>query len=270
MYSTALSLVLLMACLLFASSGCASNDNWGRASVTRNGQDWQVTLENNQLFVQYSPARTNGLTKDRITEFRLKNPKRIIATALDGRHGDKDQAFFRMSDASVTGETADRKTVRLVFDKRVEHVSILKDMPVIEIKYEQGGHNLDYRITGDTYVFFGEQAWQASRGWDKKHPTLRDEYDPTGSYYRAEWGGPSILGYKGWMIMGFYDSQTGLGVGMILPANVVRWIKLVAWGRLGGFERWMVGKHRSYLYAVTGGAEEILSMGKKLAETVPK
>ena len=263
-------LTVLLLCVLLIASGCGSHQDWGRASIARSGDDWEVILENQQLFVRYTPARMGNLTKDRITEFRLKEPNKMIATALDGRHADKDQAFFRMSDAAVESERADRKTVRLVFDKRVEHVSILKGVPVIEIKYDQGRHNLDYRIKGDTYVFYGEDAWQANRAWDKKHPTLRDEYDPTGSYYRAEWEGPSMLSYKGWMIMGFYDSETGFGAGMLLPANVVRWIKLVAWKGFGGFERWMAGRHRAYLYAVTGGAEEILSVGKKLAETVGK
>jgi len=263
-------LVVLPACVLLIASGCGSHEDWGRARIARSGEDWQVTLENRQLLVRYTPAGTNGLTKDRITEFRLKQPDRLIATALDGRHGDKNRAFFRMSDASVESDGADRKTVRLVFDKRVEHVSILKDMPAIEISYDQGGHNLDYKIRGDSYVFYNEDAWQADRGWDKKHPTLRDKYDPTGSYYRSEWAGPSILSYKGWMIMGVYDSRTGLGAGMILPANVVRWIKLVGWDRLWGFERWMVGRHRAYIYAVTGGEEEIISMGKRLAEAAGK
>ena len=266
--SVRLAAVLLPA--VVAVAGCAAPDDWGRVSVTREADAWNVILENRQLLARYGPAGTGVGTKDRITAFRLKKPDRLVATALDGRHADKGQAFFRMSDATVEADSPGRKTVRLVFDKRVEYVSILKGMPVIEINYDQGGHNLDYKIRGDTYVFHGQDAWQAKRGWDKAHPTLRDEYDPTGSYYRTGWEGRPLLSYNGWMIMGVYDSETGVGAGLLLPTMMVRWIKLVGWDRVWGFERWMAGRHRAYLYAVTGGGEEILSMGRKLADTVGK
>jgi hypothetical protein len=250
-------------------AGCARNDEWRGVTVSETDHNWTVVLENDRLFVKYSPAGTGVGTKDRITEFRMKGSDESLANALDGRHAPEDTAFFRMSDAREEPAPDDRRTVRLTFDTRVEHVSIFRHMPVLEIAYDQGGHNLDYGITGTNYVFYGEDTWQQLRGWDKKHPTLRDEYDPTGSYYRREWGGPAALSYNGWMIMGVYDER-GHGVGITLPADAVSWIKLVSTRGRSGFERMMSGRYRTYLYPVTGGAEEIISTGRQLADSMPK
>jgi len=262
-------MAILLAGALLPSCGCTPARDWGRVAAARHGQNWDVVLENEYLLARYTPDDADGTVKDRITEFRLKSRDRSVANALDGRNATDNTAVFRVTKAGVERQDAERKTVRLAFDKRVEHVSILRYSPVLEIGYDQGGHNLDCGIAGTNYVFYGQDAWQQLRGWDRKHPKFQDQYDPTGSYYRSEWGGPGPLACNGWMIMGVYD-DAGYGAGMLLPAAAVKWIKLVGWGDRWGFERWTAGPHKAYLFPVSGGAVEILAIGKVLAETMPK
>jgi len=251
---------------LLVCVGCSPANDWGSVTVTESNGEFEVVLENDLILARYTPADTGGLIKDRITEFRLKKDNAVIATKLDGRHADKNTAFFRMSDAEIESETPDRKTVRLVFAQRIEHVSILRGLPVLEIRYEQGKHNLDYGIKGRKFVMYGEDEWQGLNKWEAKHPQLRDEVTEAGSYYRSNWFGPGPLSYNGWMILGVCSRRTGYGVGLLLPANQVRWLKLVG----TGFERWMTGPHTAYLYACSGGPEQLLSLGKQLADTAPK
>lgn len=265
-----LFLPAIMALLLVSVIGCSPAGDWGKVTVTNRGAIWNVVLENDLLLAKYSPARMKTLIKDRITEFRLKKDDKVVATALDGRHADKGQEFFRMTSASIEPETPDRKTVKLVFHKRVEYVSILKDLPALEIRYRSGGHNLDYGITGTRYVMYGQDQWQKQNGWTKTHPNLNDEMTESGSYYRSNWSPPGPLSYNGWMIMGVCDDQTGYGTGLLLPADRVRWLKLVVVGKSRGFERWMKGRHVAYLYATSGGADEIISMGKMLVDKLGK
>jgi len=253
--------------LVFCTISCTPAKDWGRAGIARDDDEWNIVLENDLLLARYTTDRANKLIKDRITEFRLKKDDKIVANKLDGRHADKNQEFFRITKANVEPATPGRKTVKLVLQRRVEYVSILKDLPVLEIRYSSGGHNLDYGIEGWEYVIYGEDAWAEQNHWERKHPELRHEVTESGSYYRSNWSPPGPLSYKGWMILGVIDRRTDYGAGLVLPADKVRWLKLVGSGTSRGFERWMTGAHTAYLYPVSGGADEILSMGKKIVDT---
>jgi len=258
----------LLAATIFAvlvlGAGCTRQSPWPVVRIDKRADDWQVTLENQKILARYSAARMRSLVKDRITQLRLKDSDAVVATALDGRHAEKNTAFFRMTHAALLSTGRDRKTVRLRFAGRVEDVTIFADTPVLKIDYHQGGHNLDYHITGGSFVIYGEDEWQRQHGWPDKHPRIRNEYTESGSYYRSNWklDGPNPLSYKGWMILGVCEPESGLGAALLLPADKVRWLKLVP----GGFERWVEGPHTAYIYAVSGGAEEILSAGKKLVD----
>ncbi len=265
-----LVLLLVTSFSLLLSPGCINVSNWADVSISRGDDGIEtVVIENRVLFIKYGRDGTKQQRRyDRMVEFRLKPADTVLAAGLDGRHTTGDTWFYRLTDACVEYDGAERKTVRLDFGNgaRIEHVSIFKDAGVVRIDYEGGGHNLDYRIKGGRYVIYGSEPWQQMNNWTKKYPTLQDDVTYSGSYFRSDGNmkfknaGP--LDYHGSMIMGVYGSN-GLGVGLVLPTKKVKWLKLI--GNLG-FERWTSGAHTAYLYAVTGGPEELISSGKTLAD----
>lgn len=76
------------------------------------------------------------------------------------------------------------------------------------------------------------------------------------------------MDYKGWYVLGVYDPENGRGFGRVVPADVMTYIKLL-WGRgLEFFPHWR-GEwqpYTAYLFAVAGGREEILTLGKSIAD----
>lgn len=261
--------------LLLLSPGCTNVGDWANISISRGSDGIEnVVIENRTLFIRYGQDGTKQQRRyDRMVEFRLKTADTVLAAGLDGRHTTGDTSFYRLTDAWVEYDGAQRKTVRLDFGNgaRIEHVSIFKGAAAVRIDYEGGGHNLDYRIKGGKYEIYGSQQWQQMNNWPKKYPTLQDDITYSGSYFRSDGNmkfkdaGP--LDYHGSMIMGVYGDD-GLGVGLVLPTKKVKWLKLI--GNLG-FERWTNGAHTAYLYAVTGGCEQLISSGKILADgRIPK
>lgn len=252
--------------------GCASSANTTpRCSIAISQADrgTEVILENGQILARYgSSGDKQGARYDRIVEFRVKASNTVVATALDGRHHPCTNELYTISGAEVVYDGPGRKSVRITFGKgrRVELVTIFKCKPMLRIEYENAGHghNLDYQIHGDEYVIWGAESWKEQMGWQKMYPTLQDEITTHGSYYRAEWGDPGPLSYKGFMILGKYSSEDGHGVGLILPfEKQIRFLKLI---QKSGFERWIEKPHTAYLYAVTRGADEILEKGKEIVD----
>ncbi len=263
-------LLLVMSFLLLLSSGCTNAGDWANISISRGNDGIEnVVIENRVLLIRYGQEGTKQKRRyDRMVEFRLKTADAILAAGLDGRHTTGDTRFYRLTDASVEYDGAQRKAVRLDFGNgaRIEHVSIFKGAAAVKIDYEGDGHNLDYRIKGGKYEIYGSEQWQQMNNWSKKYITLQDDITCFGSYFRSDGNmkfkdaGP--LDYHGSMIMGVYGDD-GLGVGLVLPTKQVKWLKLI--GTLG-FERWTNGAHTAWLYAVTGGAEQLISFGKILAD----
>ena len=77
---------------------------------------------------------------------------------------------------------------------------------------------------------------------------------------------PKELTYKDHLILGAHNKATGLGFGRVTPAQDTNYVKLLETG-YEVFANWRQ-PHRpftAYLFAVTGGAEELMSVGKTIA-----
>jgi hypothetical protein len=243
---------------------------WGSIDITRSGSDWVVELENSLIYVKYGFSQIKqGEPYDRIVEFVVKSRNTLVADKLDGRQSNSP-TIYTITNATVTFDGPDRKTVRITFgnNQRVTNVTMFRGSPVLQLDYQSGGHNLDYGIVGNTWKIYGAEAWQALNGWPITYPTLQDNITFSGSYYRDQWGDPGPLSYNGSMIMGLYNSSTGFGAGLVLSfADDIRFLKLIDPGDGKGFERWIDGgAHTAYLYPVTGGAAELISLGKQIVD----
>ena len=254
-----------------AAVDMVGSGEWGSIDITQSGSAWEIELQNSLIYAKYANAGTKqGIPYDRIVEFRLKSSDTVVANKLDGRHSDGSPGFYTITGATVTYDGPEKKTVRIIFgsSQRVTDVTITKDSPVLQLDYQSGGHNLDYGIVGDTWEIYGAEAWQTANGWSKKYPTLQDNITYSGSYYRSEWGDPGSLNYNGSMIMGRYSSSSGYGAGLVLSfADNIRFLKLIDAGNGSGFERWIDGgAHTAYMYPVTNGAAEVISMGQQIVD----
>ena len=71
------------------------------------------------------------------------------------------------------------------------------------------------------------------------------------------------------MILGAYNRQTGLGFGRVFPVQDANYIKLLNMG-FEVFANWGQAHRRftSYLYAVTGGPDELMAVGKAIADGI--
>lgn len=251
-----------------ACAVAATAADWGRVSVTDTG-DRGATLENSRLLVRYGSYLSKDVgAKDAIVDLIIKPGTQNLAGRIDSRsaNGSKGKSN-RLTCVEVLRDTQDRKTVRLDYGDgtAVQDVTIYPDAPWIEITYHHHDVNI-FDTAGPKleYAVFGAAEWAASRQWPQPYPAY-----PEG-FYRKEWDAPGPLAYNGHFILGAYDPATGRGYGRVMPSDDVDVIKLL-FSR--GFEMFPHYQPRrpqrsftGYLFVVTGGAEEILSLGKKLAE----
>lgn len=245
---------------------------WGLVRAERVHGYWRVFLQNERLLVRIDKSDDKA-GKYKITAFcaLLGGKPVMISDSIDSRHSPGPApAFFVLTDARVLEDGPRRKTVQLDFGngKRVQNVSIFPNSPVLEIEYLQlnpNKHTVDLRIVGGSTVIYGAQQWQQQRGWPDLYPNIKAPYleKVAGSYYRHEWG-PGPLNYHGHLIAGRYDKATGVGLGLVVPFDQLAWFKLV---RDDGLERMAKSApYKAYYFAVTGGDEEIVSVGKQIAE----
>jgi hypothetical protein len=249
-----------------------------------------VLLENSKIRVRYKPF-TEGHAQFAIKEYIVKsagNQNQIGSAQF------LDAATQRgtLRKATLIYDGSDSKTVRLEWNTTsnsgsyfVSEVSIYPHSTYIKIKYIDAvsGVNIVEQAqpggtTSGTHVAYGGDHW--IRGY----VTL--DYTPTkGSYYNrfpadevydpADGGS---LNYKGYFIVGVYNNLStsayqGLGIGRVVPVKTIEIIKLLfSDSQRVGFELFHFNESTSfntYLYAVTGGSSEILSMGKTLVDTMP-
>ncbi len=249
-----------------------------------------VLLENSQIQVRYKPF-TEGHAQFAIKEL-------IVKSAANQNQIDSSQyldaATHRgtLRNATLVYDGSDRKTVRLEWNTRsgsgsafVSEVSIYPNSTYIKIQYVNAlsGVNIVEQgkpggTTAGTHVAYGGDKW------------LRDyvtsDYTPTkGSYYNrypADGINDPVdggaLSYKGNFIVGVYNNLSGstyegVGIGRVMPVKNIEILKLLLRSsQRVGFEFFHFNEPTSfttYLYAVTGGSVEILSVGKNLVDTMP-
>ncbi len=241
-----------------AVTGCG---RWGEAEVTTEDEEVTAVLENSQIRVNFGRVQLgSGEPEDCITEFVIKS-------------ADENQVASQFNEGSVqilaSGEVIEdspaRKGVRLVWHgaSKIQEAYLGKDEPVLRLDYRTypkwivdigapGG------ITKDgEYAIYGAEEW-------KQEKVLYPEI-----YYDVRDGDtPGPLSYNGWFIAGVYNPENGRGFGRVMPVDVVDVIKLL-WG--GGIEFLSFPgsgnqPFTGYLFAVTGGRDEILSLGKRIAD----
>ncbi|NLF32314.1 MAG: hypothetical protein GX591_15670 [Planctomycetes bacterium] len=286
-----------VAALLLSAAGCGGAGaaaDWGRIEV----REGEAVLENS-VFVCRLGSKVCGKGEggadawnDVITELTRKDVGIDQAGAqLDGVWMAFGRGRGELVEMKVTADGPDRRTLhvewRNEFGPVVQDYTIYPDSPVLRIDYHSYGVNVvDIGRPGGarkgTYVFHGAEAWRdyrrtitepAWREHENPHERLTDELYPAYPFpiHNARiWKGLDVspLTYKGFFIMGIYDADTGAGYGRVAPAASIDTLKLLF---DAGFELFpCFGRphepYTQYLFTVTGGAGEILSLGKRIAD----
>ncbi len=249
--------------------------------------DGTILLENRALRVRYEAKRFPDGNKDHvIVDFLVKKTNGQLATGsqLDGIWMNADEGRGKITEAHMVHDGPDRKTLHVEWDKGkvIQEFTLWPDRPVIRIDYLKYGINIVDLVTSvDTFEVYGADAWQRARAKITNDTLLKitnPRHRLTTNLYPAypfpiiavkDWDRmePKELTYAGHLILGAHKKETGLGFGRVVPPQDVNYLKLLKMG-FEVFANWRQ-PHRpftSYLYAVTGGPEELLSVGKAIAK----
>ena len=180
--------------------------------------------------------------------------------------------------AEVVYDGSDRKTVRMEFTvpgkpPAVQEVTLFRDCPYLRVDYIHAAVNIvDIEAAaGDDGKFEIHGAGQWKRGY-LLYPEIFFDRHPGDVGYQniteVDTAGP--LEYKGWFILGVCNADSGIGYGRIMPVDRTDIIKLLKNGyEIFNHYRRPPSVVTGYIYAVTGGAEELLERGRKLAAENP-
>jgi hypothetical protein len=275
--------------------GAASKvGDWGVVMATLDDgpeADGTILLENRTIRVRYEAKRFPDGNKDHvIVDFLVKRTNSQLAagsgTQLDGIWMNADDGRGKITAARVTHDGLDRKTLRVEWDngKIIQEFTLWPDRAVIRIDYLKYGINIVDMVTSvDTFALHGAEAWRKARAKvanaalfkiTNPHHRLSTNLYPAYPFpiiAVQDWDKmePKELTYAGQLIFGAYKKETGLGFGRVLPAEDSNYVKLLTMG-FEVFANWRQ-PHRpftSYLYAVTGGPEELMSAGKAIADEI--
>jgi len=230
----------------------------------------EVVLENNVLRVRYALGREN---QGYIGEFHHKELEQSVA----GHLCDASAHRGLMTGAELICDEPEVKTVRITWGKvpdgfgngrAVSDVSIFAGGPFVRIVYrdfvfahvaEHGGWQGTYAIHG--YEDPGPPQYEKCFFWRDDRFGCSGENAPEAGIE----GEPGPLAYKDCLVMSVFR-EDGVGYGRAIEADKVHTVKLLF---NSGFEIFMRDKPvTSYLFAITGGREEALSLGRKLADRI--
>jgi hypothetical protein len=262
----------------------------GECNASVDVSSGEAVLENGILRIRYSRKNLGGSENCVITECILKTHNiNQSAEQIDGVWIGYAVGRGTMTAGSVVYDGTDRKTLRLEWGKRkvVQEITIYPDKPVLKIDYMNYGVNIvDIGAPGGavsgTYKIYGAEEWQAVR----KKNTDPDLLNHSNEHHRLtydlypvyphpltdvpDWKGfaPAPMNYNGYLIFGVYNRENGVGFGRLMPFEVANCVKLL-WNK--GFEifpYWKGHKRRftGYLFTVTGGPDEIITLGKSIAD----
>ena len=156
---------------------------------------------------------------------------------------------------------------------------IFRDLPVLEIEYSK----LDLLWWEDFYTTDNEENREyAIYGIDKEitpemHKTFWEAAEKNcghnfgDCYLHAAGSDTTKSTYKGYLIFGYYDTQTQVGLGFVLPGSI---------GLHNGFKLWSMHNYESFpfykmpqklplkrwIFATSKGRDGILSMGKAIVD----
>lgn len=269
-------------------------EDWGAIGIKKINNNLQVTLENEKILCTYSTVMTANL-ETAITKLIVKENN----TNISGKHLDEMARGGRdrgtLSDKTgIIYEGKDKKTVHLEWDNgaSIQEITIFKDKPYLRIDYlnmyinicDMGSNEV---FNDGEYSIFGAESWKEIRGKQlnsgfkvdtNAHHALTDDLFP--QYPNPLLGDWDIkakenpMNYKGWYILGVHSPKYGVGYGRVVPADAIDHLKLI---NISGFEQfpYWFGKQTKkpfseYLFAIKGGEDEIISMGKEIVEIANK
>lgn len=264
--------------------------DWGSITITPDPLGgMRVVVENSKIRCRYAVIEMPGSGREAfISELVLKEANEDQAGAmLDELGMSADEGRGPITKAEVTYVGLDRMTVRMESPARteptsfhgprvVEEVTIYPDRLILRMDYLEYGVNIvDWASPGGTTA--GTCVIYGSEEWIRGHVLYPDQYY---SVLPEEKGDPEDAGslnYHGSIIAGVYNPANGRGVARVMPVadtsvmkhmgeyRGIEWFPHVEWRppyASKGHRRPFAG----YVYVVTGGAEEILSVGKRIAD----
>lgn len=246
-----------------------------------------VIFESTALRVEYEPF-TAGHAQFAIRSFYIKtdNAGEQICTATNC-YIDADAGRGVLADAWIVQDDNERKTVHLEWFKKggttqriIHEVSIYPFGCFIQVDYltvKNGINLVDLALPGGTY--HGTHVAWGGDSWIRDYVTL--DYEPTvGSYYNR-YPGDGVndpadggsLNYNDQFIVGVYNAGNGEGYGRVAPIASTSILKLLLTPtERRGLELFPYPFFLShppftgYIFGVTGGEAEILSVGEMLAD----
>jgi hypothetical protein len=257
-----------------AMAGTVSAD-WGTITsdlTNSNAYFKYVTLENSLWKIKYAWEGYGGVDNGTdIEEMILKEDTNFNLAGGGWIDGSAGRGFI--SGATIIRDTGDRKTVSLTWASGSQaNVTMYKDLKLLKVQFASNGANIGYVYTtgGKNHYVYGSETW--------KRP-LTYTYPSRCYFHRSNWSCPAANGettsdddpttllYHNHFIMGVFNPG-GHGYGRVMP-SALNVIKLLAFNDgTRGFE--ILGSsgqgYTGYLYAVTGGQDEMASMGKEIAD----
>ncbi len=280
-----LSLFLSIFIQLLGVGNANAQDPQLRAEIGPNKS--YVILENSQIYVKYLRFTDNHV-QFAIKELKIKSASNENQAGT-GQYNymDADAGRWDISSASIIYNGTDRKTVRLVWygknndpSRLITHeVSIFPNSRYLKINYinvKYGTNVVDLGEPGGTeagtHVAYGHSGWirdYITHTYPLYHGSYYNRYPNDGVYDPVNGGS---LNYNGHFIVGVYNPTNGRGFARTMPVVATSIFKLLleTYKRRGleMFPYPFGQSHPSftgYLYVVTGGSSEILTVGKQLA-----
>lgn len=269
-------------------------EDWGAINIKKINNNLQISIENNKILCTYSPVLTANL-ETAITKLIIKENNINISGSLidEMARGGGDRGT--LSDKTgIIYEGKDKKTVHLEWDNgaSIQEITIFKDKPYLKIDYVDMYINIcdlgNNEVFEDgEYAIFGADSWrelrekQLSSGFkvdsNAHHALTNDLFPQYPNPLLGEWNieeKDNPMNYKGWYILGVHSPKNGVGYGRVIPANVIDHLKLLNNSGFEQFPFWF-GKQTKrpfseYLFAIKGGKDEIISMGKEIVEIANK
>jgi hypothetical protein len=266
------------------------DSGWGSIEITKKEGYCTVLLENSAVSVQYDMHPRHAKKENQevyIVSFVIKESGEDLGDWLDAAAG-----RYLLKKAGVVYDGSDRKTVRMGWETKregalcIEEVSIFPDSQVMRIDYFTTCVNIvdiGFRDKFGTFEVYGAEEWFAQRkavtdpeltNHENEHHRLVYELYPrypNPFIDTPDWKGhaPTPLNHNGWMIMGVYNEESGIGYGRVVPFEEISYMKFL-WGH--GFEFFPFWRNSpsprrpftTYFFPVTKGAKEVISLGKAI------
>ena len=249
--------------------------DWGEIAIRQEGDRWHIRIENSKLRVAYGRTDFGDIVEDQIVDL-------IIKEAGEDQAGKQfDEMGFGahagrgfITSAKVVEEGAQSKTVRIEWEggKAIQDITIYRDSPILKMDYLKYGINVvDIGSPGGgegKYAIHGAERWKREVVLYPK--IYYDRYPKDAGYENIVEVDATAgsLDYHGWFIMGVYNPANGRGFGRVMPVQQTNIIKLLDNRGVEWFTSFWAERtpFTGFVYTVTGGAEEILTAGRKIAD----